>query len=45
MKENLNTILLEAPIISMAQVNQNLCPELEPFYPSIRQRPDIGVLL
>ena len=25
--------------------NQNLCPELEPFYPSIRQRPDIGVLL
>jgi competence protein CoiA len=25
-------------------VNQNLCPELEPFYSSIRQRPDIGVL-
>lgn len=24
--------------------NQNLCPELEPFYSSIRQRPDIGVL-
>ena len=23
--------------------NQKLCPELEPFYPSIRQRPDIGV--
>ena len=23
--------------------NQKLCPELEPFYQSIRQRPDIGV--
>lgn len=24
--------------------NQKLCPELEPFYSSIRQRPDIGVI-
>ncbi len=23
--------------------NQQLCPELEPFYPNIRQRPDIGL--